>query len=254
MFLDITASDYDNFGQIYNDSWGLPYCQKILPILEELLLQHLSPRAHILDLGCGTGQVVQQLLIKGYQVTGLDASEGMLRYARQNAPDGQFILGDARLLKLPTTFDAVVSTNAVLNHFLNLEELTGIFHNVYETLKEEGLFVFDMDMEEYYQSQRWQGAVVQGDIRDEYAWAFRGNYSPENKIGQYQMTLFQLVEKTWRRSDSSWKVKAYTREEIQLALKSAGFVEISIGKTNSKLETPLNAGTIFFVARKSSKK
>jgi len=141
---------YDPFAQMYNESWGPKFCQKGLPLLEKLLLQHLPQEAHILDLCCGTGQIAQQLLTKGYRVTGLDGSEAMLHYARENAPTGQFILGDARLFEFPPTFHAVISTNATFNHVMNLEELKSVFHNVYAALLDNGFFLFDLNMEADY--------------------------------------------------------------------------------------------------------
>lgn len=250
MLIDNHTSIYDPFAQMYNEAWGPPYCQKIIPILEQLLLRHLQKGAQILDIGCGTGQILQQLLIKGYQVTGLDASEGMLHYARQNAPEGQFIQTDAGFFNLPPTFDAVVSTNAALNHFLNLQELTKVFQNVYETLLENGLFFFDMDMEEYYQSERWKGAIVDGDVKEEYAWAFAGSYNPENKIGQYQMTTFQLLKGEWQRSDSNWQLKAYTKEEIQSALEAVGFKTINVYDAQRDFSLHSSTGTVYFLCSK----
>ncbi|MBD0386350.1 MAG: methyltransferase domain-containing protein, partial [Nostoc sp. C3-bin3] len=74
---------YDPWAKIYNDYWGLRYCQIILPAFEKLLQQYnIQPEADILDLCCGTGHMVEHLIEQGYQVTGLDISEGMLQYAR----------------------------------------------------------------------------------------------------------------------------------------------------------------------------
>lgn len=243
-------SAYDPFARMYNESWGPGYCEKILPILDQLLLQHLAPKAQILDLCCGTGQVVQHLLDRGYQVTGFDQSEQMLQYAQRNAPDGKFVQGDARSLTLPSTFSGVVSTNAALNHFLTLEELATVFQNVYLALRSDGLFVFDMDMEEYYQSEHWQRLVSQGDVKDDYAWAFRGTYDPIAKIGQYNMTVFHLVNEKWQRCDRTWQLKAYSHAEIESALQQAGFKAIHTYDAERDFNLTENAGITYFVCRK----
>lgn len=45
----------------------------------------------VMDLGCGTGALIPTLVNKGYEVTGVDASDNMLEIARKNNPDVEFI-------------------------------------------------------------------------------------------------------------------------------------------------------------------
>lgn len=45
----------------------------------------------VLDLGCGTGALIPELIKKGYTVTGVDASDNMLETARKNNPNVEFI-------------------------------------------------------------------------------------------------------------------------------------------------------------------
>ena len=85
---------------------------------------------------------------------------------------------------------------------------------MYDALLDNGLFFFDMDLEEYSHSERSKGAVVEGDLQDDYACSFRGIYNPKEKIGQYKMTIFESVEREWQRSDNDWLVKAYSKAEI----------------------------------------
>jgi ubiquinone/menaquinone biosynthesis C-methylase UbiE len=55
------------------------------------------PPAHTLDVACGTGFMTRHL--RG-DVVGLDQSAAMLEVARRQAPDAQFITGDALALPL----------------------------------------------------------------------------------------------------------------------------------------------------------
>jgi trans-aconitate methyltransferase len=75
------------------------------------LVRVLAAKALVLDLGCGDGVPVDELLIKkGNLVIGMDIAEEMVRQARKNCPEGEFITGDILKLK-PGQFkaDAVVS-------------------------------------------------------------------------------------------------------------------------------------------------
>jgi len=55
----------------------------------------------LLDVGCGTGHHLAALRARGFDVTGVDASEAMLEHARRNNPGADVRLGDVEALPLP---------------------------------------------------------------------------------------------------------------------------------------------------------
>ncbi|NJL92811.1 MAG: class I SAM-dependent methyltransferase [Anaerolineae bacterium] len=78
----------------------------------DFLVQHLqlAPDQRILDMGCGTGRHALELGRRGYQVTGVDLSEGMLAEARRVAQaEGlsslTFEQADATRYTTPLPFD-----------------------------------------------------------------------------------------------------------------------------------------------------
>lgn len=245
-------SAYDTFADIHSKSWG-PDLRESIPDIEKFITKHLPEgvpeNPKILDLCCGTGELAQSLQNKGYQVTGLDGSEEMLHYARQNAPDSDFILDDARFFQVPSTFHGVVSTNFGLNHVMKLEELTCVFRNVYTALLTNGVFMFDFRLDEFYRST-WLDRSVHGDIKDDYVWTLLRRYDSEKRVGQINIAIFNLVEKNWKRSDTTWLVKGYCREEVESALKEAGFAKITIYDAASYWSNPRNAGVVYFVCSK----
>jgi len=243
--------DYDNFARIHSESWGLELRQW-LPDIEDFIRKHFpenSPeRPKILDLCCGTGDLAQGLHQKGYQVTGLDGSEEMLRYARQNSPDSEFILDDARFFKLPSTFHGVISTMYGLNHIITIEELTNVFRNVYAALLSNGVFIFDLKLDEFYRSS-WHNSVL-GDIKDEYVWTMLRCYNSQARLGEIKTAIFQLLEKNWQRSDLTWQVKGYFNNEIKSALQDVGFKNIRIYDLEHDFHKLGCAGIIYVVGYK----
>jgi trans-aconitate methyltransferase len=80
------------------------------------LVELLAARAgeRIVDLGCGTGHLTAQIAERGADVMGIDASAEMVEQARENYPQLDFRVGDARTFSVDGPVDAVFS-NATLH-------------------------------------------------------------------------------------------------------------------------------------------
>ena len=244
-----TYSDYDRFARVYNKHWGNDFAQLVLPILEKLVLRHLPAKASVLDLCCGTGQLARALIALEYQVTGLDGSEEMLSFARQNAPGAEFIVDDARSFKSPAVYHAVVSTFDSLNHIMTLEELTSVFHNVYAALQPGGLFLFDLNMEEGYKAC-WDDNY--GIVEDDHVCVVRLSYRPEERTAQFDTTIFYLQE-GWQRSDLTLMQKCYSEAEVRSALETVSFTDIhayAYDEQRGLEELTRDAERAFFICQK----
>ena len=70
----------------------------------------------ILDIGCGPGRDVKFLMKNGYQVIGIDYSDGMLKEAKKKVTKGDFRKMDMRDLKFEkNTFDGIWSCGSVIH-------------------------------------------------------------------------------------------------------------------------------------------
>ena len=77
--------------------------------------------ARFLDVACGTGDMMVELMKHGCTVTGIDLSEEMLAIARQKAPSATLLVVDAESLPFADgEFDAVTCAFGVRN-FVHLE-------------------------------------------------------------------------------------------------------------------------------------
>lgn len=106
--------DYDNIAPVYHQRYAVSPLPGVAACLHRLAQRSAS--AHILEVGCGTGQWLSELRSSG-RLYGLDFSSGMLRQAQQVAPGACLARGDAaRLPFLSAQFDLVFCVNA-LHHF-----------------------------------------------------------------------------------------------------------------------------------------
>ncbi|MGC4048753.1 MAG: methyltransferase domain-containing protein [Paludibaculum sp.] len=81
---------------------------------EDLIaLLNPAPGEHILDVGCGTGQLTAKLGESGAVITGLDSSETMLEQARVAYPAGSWIHASLPDFVAHEQFDAIFSNAAL---------------------------------------------------------------------------------------------------------------------------------------------
>ncbi|MBV9384931.1 MAG: methyltransferase domain-containing protein [Chroococcidiopsidaceae cyanobacterium CP_BM_ER_R8_30] len=101
----------------------------------ELLLPQQGE--YILDVGCGTGQLTQEIAARGVIAIGIDKAPTMIEQARKNYPNLRFEVADATRFHFKEPFDAVFS-NATL-HWINEPER--VIASIWQTLKPGGRFV-----------------------------------------------------------------------------------------------------------------
>lgn len=108
----------------------------------ESLVNLLAPEKHehILDIGCGTGDLANEIAQFGAVVFGIDASNEMIQSAQQKFPTLSFKTQDATMMDYTHQFDAVFS-NAAL-HWMKQQDK--VIDNIYRALKQQGRFIAEM--------------------------------------------------------------------------------------------------------------
>jgi len=79
----------------------------------------LPQSAHVLDIGCGSGEPIARYLIEqGCRVTGVDSSPEMIAMFAANFPEQVGIVADMRELQLGTDYDGLLAWDSFfhLNH------------------------------------------------------------------------------------------------------------------------------------------
>ncbi len=239
-------TDYNDFADIYNRYWG-DFPLKILPILEELALKDFPAGTQILDICCGTGQLAGELMRRGYEVTGIDGSDQMLKYARENAPTTPFIPADVRSFMLMARFNIAFSTFDSMNHLMTLDDLELVFNNAYRQLETSGVFVFDMNLESGYLNRWTQPFNI---VDDDAAVMVNSHYDQEEKLATANITMFKRDDETcWNRSDVTLTQRAYSIHEIFETLAAVGFIHLEVFDAVEDFKID-QVGRAFFRAKK----
>jgi SAM-dependent methyltransferase len=120
-----------------------------IKLLVRLVRETVCPVRRVLDLGCGTGSLMQPFLdaFPEIEMYGIDFDPVILPLAEQRLrPYGarsRLILADLRSegwrAQLPDTFDAVISATAL--HWLTAVQLASLYRQLSALLRSGGLFV-----------------------------------------------------------------------------------------------------------------
>jgi len=243
-------ADYDPFAWLYTNYWGDEFHRQAMPVLEQLMLHRLPPRAAILDLCCGDGRITDLLARRGYAMTGLDGSEQMLSYAGERNANIRWLLADARHFDLPAAFDGVISTFDALNHVMTARDLQSVFRCVFAALKPGGWFGFDLNREEAYR-ELW---VRTSHSVDNMAVSIaRGSYDARRRVARCDVTLFRNNGE-WQRSDFVLRQKYHPPEDVLGGLEGAGFADVEEldAHTDLGMAGEIGLGRTFFRARRPS--
>ena len=129
----VTKNEWDI--ELYNEKYGYIYKYG------EDLIKLLQPEGGelILDLGCGTGQLANEINKSGASVIGIDASENMINAAKENYKKIDFYVMQASNFQFEKPFDAIFS-NAVLHWVLEGEKAVVCMNN---NLKRRGRLVLE---------------------------------------------------------------------------------------------------------------
>lgn len=97
------------------DDWGRYWGRFAEPVWEPLLrAADIGPGARVLDVGCGSGELLERLQDSGTRPSGVDPSPRMAELARARAAGADVRLGDFERLPFDDgVFDAVLAVNAL---------------------------------------------------------------------------------------------------------------------------------------------
>lgn len=141
---------YNDFSLIYDRFQEIDY-NKFINFYKEVFYRNNYEPHSIIDLGCGSGEITVLLGREGYDVTGIDISSDMLSIAQNKAFDSgvdiTFLNQDMTEFDVLDKADAVISSLDCINYLSCLNDVKKTFSCVYESLKPNGIFVFDINSE-----------------------------------------------------------------------------------------------------------
>ncbi len=221
----------------------------------QLQLQNRCSR--VLELGCGTGLLSNNLQRLGYEVTGIDIDRRALTYSA-DAQMCRLVQMDMRTLGFSPGFEAVLIGQNTLNLLVDPTEIRSCLKEVHRVLVDSGLLLVHLHCMEPEQIDRTDERLLQfyifdhpegGKIIKETIRSYDRNQSRLNLEQRFKIRRFQkdIPDRNYRHSLS---LAALSRKEWIEIVDSAGFA-IESCTHDFQESTPSLPSTLHLVARKS---
>lgn len=116
----MSDSHFDSIATVYDASLPAHVVEHYLRKRTAFVTAACPPGA-ALDVGCGTGALAERLAARGYEMAGIDPSEGMLDVLRQRGPAVRAIKASGTALPFEDDSFDLVLTVATLHHIADPE-------------------------------------------------------------------------------------------------------------------------------------
>jgi SAM-dependent methyltransferase len=212
------------------------------------LLQHQGfDSGLVVDLGCGSGILAEELENAGYDVIGIDVSMALLAIARKRVKKAQFRACSLFKADIPNCI-AVTAIGECFNYLFDSsntsQELYNLFVRIYNSLTSEGILVFDVALK-----GRVPGSGLYRTYTESQDWAVLMTAEEDLHLGLLtrHITTFRKVGELYRRDGEIHQLRLLMQEELVEQLENIGF---KVSTFSSYKELQLAPGHIGLLAHK----
>jgi SAM-dependent methyltransferase len=217
----------------------------------EFLLQTLAAEGVagglVVDLGCGSGILGEEVVRAGYDVLGIDLSPTMIDLARRRVPEGRFVCGSLLAADLPPCV-AVAAVGECFNYRFEEETAAGgelrlLFERIHAALVPNGVLLFDAAG-----PGRIAGEAPVKTHVDGGDWALLMHATEDHAAGRLTrcITSFRRVGELFRRADECHELELLSPDDLLADLEAAGFETRLVDRYAGH---PLPAGLTGYFAR-----
>lgn len=241
-------NSYNVFSILYDDLTENVNYKVRSDYISDFFIKHGIDKGNILDLACGTGSFTKEFLNKGYSLTGVDFSEDMLTVA-QTKLKGNYKLIKASMVDYvnENEYDGIICCLDSINHLTELSDVQKTFNNCYLNLKENGLFVFDVNTIYKHQEILANNTFVFDN--DDYYLVWDNEAVDEREI-RILIDIFLFNGESYDRYSEEFNEYAYSIDELVTMLSNAGFSKVSIYDELSLDKYREDSERLYFVCEK----
>lgn len=130
--------------QIYQLIFGNINIKKA-EFINNLIIKYLPKKTlSVVDIGCGTGDILNALKATNRTLMGIDKSATMIKFAKEKFSGIGFQLGDMTHLDLKRDFDLALCMSSAFMYNLSNDQIHNSLKNFKNIVKQNGILVLDL--------------------------------------------------------------------------------------------------------------
>lgn len=215
---------YNDFASIYDEliSEDIDY-EKWSNRIMELCHENHVERRNYLDLACGTGNFTAHIGKHFVFTTAVDLSSSMLSIADEKLKEenirAKVVCQNICNLKLNKQFDLITCGLDSTNYIVDEVSLKNYFKSVHSHLKEDGIFIFDVNTE--YKIKEVLGNNTFNYNEDDVVYIWENTL--DGDIVTMDLTFFVKKGQVYHRFDEVHRERGYSEATLEKYSKEAGF-------------------------------
>jgi SAM-dependent methyltransferase len=202
-----------------------------------------------LDLACGTGPHIRQLIDFGYAASGVDINQPMLDIAQLRCPEATFTRQDMSKLTVATQMDLISCFLYSIHYNQSISTLTDCIVSVHAALKPGGIFCFNAVDKNTIDNR---AGIKRQLTQDNNHFCFQSNwyYSGEGAQQELQLNIEKTTDGITERWRDQHSMVAFTFVHLQQLLKPFFEVHIFAHDYHKILPWDQSSGNAIFVGIK----
>ena len=205
----------------------------------------------VIDLACGTGVMSEKLINKGFDVIGIDASVEMLSFAQNRlfkySKDLSLINAKMQDFSLEIKADGCICCLDSINHLTDENDVLKTFINIYNSLNDNGVFIFDVNS--VYKHRTFLNNQTYVFDEEDFFLSWDNELVDNDKV-RIMLDFFVYNGVNYDRFSEEFCERAYSEETLKNMLYGAGFKNINVYGGFDFSEPENDSERLYFVCKR----